>query len=137
MSVFTCENSVELRRNRATQCRAHTLHSYIFAGTPHHIMRGAAQADCIDGVSMSLQESAELGAAMSGIGVIASVIYVSIQISNNTRAVRAWALQQVIGLDFVAKSSSSTIRYGRNALRRCAPRSTSHGLFDHLVGGGE
>jgi hypothetical protein len=45
---------------------------------------------------MSLQEFAELGAAMSGIGVIASVIYVSIQISHNTRAVRASAYQQVV-----------------------------------------
>ena len=45
---------------------------------------------------MSPQEFAELGAAMSGVGVIASVIYVSIQISNNTRAVRASAFQQVV-----------------------------------------
>jgi hypothetical protein len=45
---------------------------------------------------MSLQEFAELGAAMSGVGVIASVIYVSIQISHNTRAVRASAYQQVV-----------------------------------------
>src|SRR5271169_1858748 len=45
---------------------------------------------------MSLQEFAELGAAMSGVGVIVSVIYVSIQISNNTRAVRASAFQQVV-----------------------------------------
>jgi hypothetical protein len=45
---------------------------------------------------MSLQELAELGAAMSGVGVVASVIYVSIQISNNTRAVRASAFQQVV-----------------------------------------
>jgi hypothetical protein len=48
------------------------------------------------GASMSLQEFAELGAAMSGVGVIASVIYVSIQISHNTRAVRASAFQQVV-----------------------------------------
>jgi len=33
---------------------------------------------------------------MSGVGVIASVIYVSIQILHNTRAVRASAFQQVI-----------------------------------------
>jgi hypothetical protein len=45
---------------------------------------------------MSLQEFAELGAAMSGAGVIASVIYVSIQIQHNTRAVRASAFQQVV-----------------------------------------
>jgi hypothetical protein len=48
------------------------------------------------GVCMSLQEFAELGAAMSGVGVIASVIYVSIQIRHNTRAVRASAFQQVV-----------------------------------------
>ena len=45
---------------------------------------------------MSLQELASLGAAMSGVGVIASVIYVSIQILHNTRAVRASAFQQVV-----------------------------------------
>jgi hypothetical protein len=45
---------------------------------------------------MSLKEFSELGAAMSGVGVIASVIYVSIQISHNTRAVRASAFQQVV-----------------------------------------
>ena len=48
------------------------------------------------GAYMSLQELAEIGAAMSGVGVIASVIYLSIQISNNTRAVRASAFQQVV-----------------------------------------
>ena len=45
---------------------------------------------------MSLQEFAELGATMSGVGVLMSVIYVSIQIRNNTRAVRASAFQQVV-----------------------------------------
>jgi hypothetical protein len=45
---------------------------------------------------MSLQEFAELGATMSGVGVLVSVIYVSIQIRNNTRAVRASAFQQVV-----------------------------------------
>jgi hypothetical protein len=45
---------------------------------------------------MSLQEFAWLGATMSGIGVLASIIYVSIQIHNNTRAVRASTFQQVV-----------------------------------------
>jgi hypothetical protein len=45
---------------------------------------------------MSLQEFAWLGATMSGVGVLASIIYVSIQIRNNTRAVRASAFQQVV-----------------------------------------
>jgi hypothetical protein len=45
---------------------------------------------------MSLQEFAWLGATMSGVGVILSAIYVSIQIRNNTRAVRASAFQQVV-----------------------------------------
>jgi len=45
---------------------------------------------------MSLQEFAWLGASMSGVGVVLSVIYVSIQIRNNTRAVRASAFQQVV-----------------------------------------
>jgi hypothetical protein len=50
----------------------------------------------VEGAYMSLQEFASLGAAMSGVGVIASVIYVSIQILHNTRAVRASAFQQVV-----------------------------------------
>jgi hypothetical protein len=45
---------------------------------------------------MSLKEFSELGATMGGVGVIVSVIYVSIQISHNTRAVRASAFQQVV-----------------------------------------
>jgi hypothetical protein len=45
---------------------------------------------------MSLQQFAELGASMSGVGVIVSVIYVSIQIRHNTLAVRASAFQQVV-----------------------------------------
>ena len=45
---------------------------------------------------MSLQELAWLGTAMSGLGVILTTIYVSIQIRNNTRAVRASAFQQVV-----------------------------------------
>jgi hypothetical protein len=48
------------------------------------------------GVYMSLQEFAWLGATMIGVGVLASIIYVSIQIRNNTRVVRASAFQQVI-----------------------------------------
>lgn len=46
--------------------------------------------------AMSLQELAWLGTAMSGLGVILTTIYVSIQIRNNTRAVRASAFQQVV-----------------------------------------
>ena len=53
---------------------------------------------------MSLQEFAWLGATMSGVGVIVSVIYVSIQISHNTRAVRASAFQQVVN-SFAAVSA--------------------------------
>jgi hypothetical protein len=45
---------------------------------------------------VSLQQFAWLGAAMSGVGDILSVIYVSIQIRHNTRAVRASAFQQVV-----------------------------------------
>jgi hypothetical protein len=59
-------------------------------------MAAAAQVLALMGAAMTLQEFAELGAAMSGVGVLASVIYVSIQISNNTRAVRASAFQQVV-----------------------------------------
>lgn len=45
---------------------------------------------------MTLQETAWLGTAMSGLGVILTFFYVSIQIRNNTRAVRASTLQQVV-----------------------------------------
>jgi hypothetical protein len=48
------------------------------------------------GLVMTLQEFAWLGAAMSGVGVVVSVIYVSIQIRNNTMAVRSSAFQQVV-----------------------------------------
>lgn len=45
---------------------------------------------------MSLQELAWLGGTMSGIGVLFTILYASIQIRNNTRAVRASAFQQVV-----------------------------------------
>lgn len=45
---------------------------------------------------MSLQELAWLGGTMSGIGVLFTILYASIQIRNNTRAVRAAAFQQVV-----------------------------------------
>jgi hypothetical protein len=60
------------------------------------MLRGKLDCFALMGASMSLQELAELGAAMSGVGVVASVIYVSIQIRHNTRAVRASAFQQVV-----------------------------------------
>jgi hypothetical protein len=83
--------SANVRHNTARCCR--------FACFPNRCAAYCTQADrllALMGASMSLQELAELGAAMSGVGVIASVIYVSIQISNNTRAVRASAFQQVV-----------------------------------------
>jgi hypothetical protein len=45
---------------------------------------------------MSLQEFAWLGAAMSGIGVMLSVLYFAVELRHNTRAVRASAFQQVV-----------------------------------------
>jgi hypothetical protein len=45
---------------------------------------------------MSLQQLAWLGAAMSGVGVMLSFIYFSIQVRHNTRAMRASAFQQVV-----------------------------------------
>lgn len=44
---------------------------------------------------MTLQETAQI---LGGIGVIASLIYVAIQIRNNARAVRASTYHQVIVL---------------------------------------
>ena len=57
---------------------------------------GPLSFETISVIFVKLQEFAELGAAMSGVGVIASVVYVSIQIRHNTRAVRASAFQQVV-----------------------------------------
>jgi hypothetical protein len=45
---------------------------------------------------MTLADLASLGSAVSGIGVILTVIYMSIEIRDNTRAVRASAFQQVV-----------------------------------------
>ena len=45
---------------------------------------------------MTLQEFAQLGGAIGGIGVISSFIYVAIQIRNNTKAVRAGTFQQLV-----------------------------------------
>jgi hypothetical protein len=45
---------------------------------------------------MTLTDLASLGSAVSGVGVILTVIYMSIEIRDNTRAVRASAFQQVV-----------------------------------------
>jgi hypothetical protein len=45
---------------------------------------------------MTLEQFAWLGNIVSGLGVIATVIYTSIQIRSNTRAVRASAFQEVV-----------------------------------------
>ncbi len=58
---------------------------------------------------MTLQELAQLGGTASGVGVIASFIYVAIQIRNNTRAVRAAAFQNL-----VASNTSKLDELARN-----------------------
>ena len=45
---------------------------------------------------MTLQELAQLAAVVGGIGVIVSFVYVAIQIRNNTRAVHAATIQQLV-----------------------------------------
>jgi hypothetical protein len=45
---------------------------------------------------MSLEQFAWLGAAMSGVGVMLGLVYFSIELRHNTRAVRASAFQQVV-----------------------------------------
>ncbi|MDB5546125.1 MAG: hypothetical protein JWO64_3274 [Hyphomicrobiales bacterium] len=45
---------------------------------------------------MNLQDLAAFSTALSGIGVIFTVIYAALQIRNNTREVRATAFQQVV-----------------------------------------
>jgi hypothetical protein len=87
------------RKRTLANVRHNTAHCCRFACIPKGYAAYCTQADrqlALMGASMSLQEFAELGAAMSGVGVIASVIYVSIQIRHNTRAVRASAFQQVV-----------------------------------------
>lgn len=53
---------------------------------------------------MNLQDLAAFSTALSGIGVIFTVIYAAVQIRNNTREVRATAFQQVVN-SFAAISS--------------------------------
>lgn len=45
---------------------------------------------------MTLEQFAWLGNIVSGLGVIATVIYTAVQIRSNTRAVRASAFQQIV-----------------------------------------
>jgi hypothetical protein len=45
---------------------------------------------------MSLEQFAWLGAAMSGVGVMLGLVYFSIELRHNTRAVRASSFQQVV-----------------------------------------
>ncbi len=71
---------------------------------------------------MNLEQFAYLGTILSGIGVIATVIYMSIEIRNNTSAVRASAFQEVVNsfasISFdIAKDKNLTelfLRAGRN-----------------------
>ncbi len=72
---------------------------------------------------MTLEQFAWLGNIVSGLGVIATVIYTSIQIRSNTRAVRASAFQEVVdsfaSISFdIAKDKNLTdlfLRAGRDA----------------------
>jgi len=71
---------------------------------------------------MNLEQFASLGNILSGLGVIATVIYMSIEIRNNTSAVRSSAFQQVVNsfasISFdIAKEKNLTelfLRAGRN-----------------------
>jgi hypothetical protein len=45
---------------------------------------------------MTLEQFAWIGSSMSGLGVIATIIYTATQIRSNTRAVRASAFQEVV-----------------------------------------
>jgi hypothetical protein len=67
---------------------------------------------------MNLQDLAAFSTALSGIGVIFTVIYAAIQIRNNTREVRATAFQQVVdsfaGISFdIAKDQNLSDLYLR------------------------
>jgi hypothetical protein len=72
---------------------------------------------------MNLEQLSWLGSLLSGLGVIATVIYMSIEIRNNTSAVRASAFQEVVdsfaSISFdIAKDKSLTelfLRAGRDA----------------------
>ena len=54
---------------------------------------------------MSLQDLGNIGEAIGGIAVIVTIVYLAIQIRQNTRAVRAAAFQQVV--DSFAEFSAS------------------------------
>lgn len=45
---------------------------------------------------MTLQELAQIGGAVGGIGVITSFVYFAVQLRNNTKAVRAATFQQLV-----------------------------------------
>jgi hypothetical protein len=60
------------------------------------IPAAARRRPALKGAYMLLQQLAWLGAAMSGVGVMFSLIYFAIEARHNTRAVRASAFQQVI-----------------------------------------
>ena len=72
---------------------------------------------------MTLEQLAWLGNIVSGLGVIATVIYTAIQIRSNTRAVRASAFQEVVdsfaSISFdIAKDKNLTdlfLRAGRDS----------------------
>jgi len=72
---------------------------------------------------MTLEQFGWIGNILSGLGVIATVIYMSIEIRNNTSAVRASAFQQVVNsfasISFdIAKDKNLTelfLRAGRNS----------------------
>jgi hypothetical protein len=72
---------------------------------------------------MNLEQLASLGNILSGLGVIATVIYMSIEVRNNTSAVRSSAFQQVVNsfasISFdIAKDKNLTelfLRAGRNS----------------------
>lgn len=87
---------------------------------------------------MSLQEFAWLGATMGGVGVILSAIYVSIQIRNNTRAVRASAFQQVVnslaGMSFdIAKDKNLTDLYVRAGRDFASLTEVEHAQYSFML----
>jgi hypothetical protein len=72
---------------------------------------------------MTLEQFAWLGNIVSGLGVIATVVYTAVQIRSNTRAVRAAAFQEVVdsfaSISFdIAKDKNLTelfLRAGRDS----------------------
>ena len=67
---------------------------------------------------MTLSDLGSIGELIGGVAVVVSLIYVALQIRQNTRAIRASSHQSALG----GWSSSSAIRLSPSQIRACGCR---------------